>query len=154
MSSHAHNNTVRIRVRANFRELPYFLDSNLGNHAAIANSQSLISLRHCSNPLHGEILQGEKQRSEIATFHLHAMRGKQETNRFVLFSPYKRSSDEMLVRKDVRFVRRCLDAKAWARRFTLPARGRCLQGLSAIFGFHICDSNQCREIGCSRNASS
>jgi hypothetical protein len=32
----------------------------------------------------------------------------------------------MLVRKDVRFVGRCLDAKAWARRFTLPARGNVL----------------------------
>ena len=54
----------------------------------------------------------------------------------------------MLVRKDVRFVRRCLDAKARTRRFTLPACGRCLNVLSAIFDFHVFDSSQCRGIGC------
>jgi hypothetical protein len=56
-----------------FRELFCFLDSNLGDHAGISSFQFLIPRRHDPYPLHGKVLQRQKQSAEIATAKFHVV---------------------------------------------------------------------------------
>jgi hypothetical protein len=56
-----------------------------------------------------------------------------------LLDVIERRGNKMLVRKNVRVLRRSVDPHAGTRSFTLPAPGRCLNVLSASFGFHVVD---------------
>jgi hypothetical protein len=64
---HAHTITPLVSEYEKFRDLLCFFDSNLSDHAGISSSQTLIPRRHGTYPFHREILQREKQSTEIAT---------------------------------------------------------------------------------------
>ena len=150
----AHNTITRTQSTSGFYGLLCFRDLDSSDYPVVACFQPPITLRHWSHPFHREILQSQKQSSKVVTFKFDIVRGKRQAQRFRFASVSERRGDEVLVWKNVRVAGRCLDAQTWARRFTLPACGGCLDGLSASFCFHVADSNHCGGIGCSTNASS
>ncbi len=63
----------RLRVRGKFLR-GYFFDFDARDHAILSCGELLVSLRDCSQPLHGEILKCEKQRTKIATGDFYVVR--------------------------------------------------------------------------------
>jgi hypothetical protein len=74
------------RVRPHFfAPLLRFLNADARYDAVFLGFQSLITLRHYTDPLHSEILEREKQNAQIASDNFHVVGGECDAQRFNTF---------------------------------------------------------------------
>jgi hypothetical protein len=104
-SSRAYN-TIAVSGYEQISSAICFLDSDFGDYAGVSGFQFVIPRRHDANPLHDKILQRKKQTAEIATSHFHVVGRKFQLQLFSLLDVIERRGNKMLVRKNVRILRR------------------------------------------------